>query len=541
MCTSSQRDDIWASIDNHFDLIIIGGGITGGGIFREATAVGLKTLLVEAHDFASGTSSRSSKLVHGGFRYLKNGQLKVTFDSVRERERLLREGRGLINQIGFIIATYKGDRIPTWTLGLGLTLYDLLAWKWGHQYYSADGLLNLCPQLNTNQLQGGYRYFDALTDDARLVYRVIREGVIQGGIALNYARVVNLLRTHTGSVTGATICDVNPVGEQRTREIFSTVVINAAGAWVDDVRNMGASGDNQRTKILKLRKLRGSHLIFPYQKLPLTRAISVWHPSDKRPVFTFPWENVTIVGTTDVDHDLAMDTDPGISQSEAHYLLEAVNFSFPSLSLTFNDVQATFSGIRTVIDTGKKDPSKESREHIFWYEDGLLTVTGGKLTTFRLIARIVLQSLRNTFSKIDSIDAKAPILAQPDTDALQDSSLDKNTLVKLFGRYGKDLETFLAIADKSELVPIRSTPNLWAEIRWAARKEAIVHLDDLLLRRVRLGLLLACHGFSVIERIRSIVQVELGWDDERWAEEVKIYRNLIDKSYSLEPLTNYKN
>lgn len=537
MYTSISREEIWSSLDNHFDLVIIGGGITGGGIFREATAAGLKTLLVEAHDFASGTSSRSSKLVHGGFRYLKNRQFKITFNCVRERERLLREGRGLINQVGFLIATYEGDRIPTWALGIGLTLYDLLAWKWGHHYYSKDRLLSLCPQLNTHQLLGGYRYFDALTDDARLVYRVIREGVLLGGIALNYAKVENLLRSREGLVTGVTFRDVNPEGEGSYKEISSTVVINATGAWVNEIRNFRTFTGNKSANFVKLRMLRGSHLIFPHQKLPLTRAISIWHPKDKRPVFTFPWENVTIVGTTDVDHHSKIETDPRISLDEAYYLLEAVNFSFPSLRLTLEDVQSTFSGIRTVIDTGKKDPSMESREHLIEYENGLLTITGGKLTTFRLMALEVLQSLRNRFASVQKINKKTPIFTHVGTDFLQDSSLDKTTINRLSGRYGKDLESFIASSKPSEFEFIRSTPNLWAEIRWAARNEAIVHLDDLLIRRVRLGLLLPCHGFSVIERVRRIVQVEMGWDDQRWDKEITNYRNLTDRSYSLESLS----
>ena len=537
MYTSASHEDIWASLDDHYDLIIIGGGITGGGIFREAVAAGLKTLLVEAYDFASGTSSRSSKLVHGGFRYLKNRQFKITFDCVRERERLLREGRGLINQIGFILATYEGDRIPTWALGIGLTLYDLLAWRWEHQYYSKDGLLSLCPQLNSDHLLGGYRYFDALTDDARLVYRVIREGILLGGTALNYARVENLLRSREGLVTGVMLRDVNPEGEGQYKEINSTVVINATGAWVNEIRNLGNFAGDQNTKFFKLRMLRGSHLIFPHHKLPLTRAISIWHPKDKRPVFTFPWENVTIIGTTDVDHHSKIETNPRISLDEVNYLLEAVNFSFPALKLTFEDIQSTFSGIRTVIDTGKKDPSRESREHISWFENGLLTITGGKLTTFRLMAFEVLQSLRNRFSTIQKIDKKAPIFTPAGKDFLQDPLLDKITISNLSGRYGKDLDLFFASADPSELEFIKSTPNLWAEIRWAVKNEAIVHLDDLLLRRVRLGLLLPCHGFSVMERLRGIVQAELGWDDRRWDEEVTNYRNLIDRSYTLESPT----
>lgn len=537
MWKTGWRDRIWSSLDRPFDLIVIGGGITGGGIFLEAIRSGLNTLLVDAHDFASGTSSRSSKLVHGGFRYLKNGQFKMTFDSVRERERLLREGRGLINQIGFLIASYKGDRVPTWALGLGLSFYDFMALKWGHQYYPADGLLDLCPQLNSQDLLGGYRYFDALTDDARLVLRIIQEGVQRGGIALNYARVENILRSRSGMVSGIQIQDLDPDGKDRTAEINSTAVINATGAWVDDVRTMGIDPKLNNNKLPTIRRLRGSHLVFPSQNIPLTRAVSIWHPRDKRPVFTIPWEGVTIIGTTDVDHTSAMDTNPCISQAEAEYLLEAINFSFPTLKLTFGDVQATFSGIRAVIDSGKTDPSKESREHLLINENGLLTVTGGKLTTFRLMAHEALNHLRKSIPKLGPFHSGDPMLKSPHPDLIHDTDLDNREVVRLFGRFGRDAETLISMADQSDFDHIESSPNLWAEIRWAARQEGIVHLEDLLLRRVRLGILLPSRGFSVLDRIKNIVQEEIGWSDERWEEEIRNYRTLLDESFSLKSQT----
>jgi len=538
MWNSGWRDNIRSSLDQSFDLIVIGGGITGGGVFLEATRAGLKTLLVEAHDFSSGTSSRSSKLVHGGFRYLKNGQFKMTFDSVRERERLLREGRGLINQIGFIIASYKGDRIPTWALGLGLTLYDLLAFKWGHQYYSAEGLLDLCPPLNSKELLGGYRYFDALTDDARLVLRIIREGVRQGGCALNYVRAENILCSKSGIVCGVQIRDMDPDGNNRTVEVNSTTVVNATGAWTDEVQNMAMSSTGkEQGKNPPIRRLRGSHLVFPSQKLLLNRAVSIWHPRDKRPVFTFPWEGVTVIGTTDVDHTSVMETNPSISQFEADYLLEAIGFAFPSVKLGTGDVQSTFSGIRAVIDTGKTDPSKEAREHMLWYEDGLLTITGGKLTTFRLMAHEALNILKKSISKLRDIQPKGPMLISPDLNLLNDILLNKQALLRLIGRHGQDSEILIQSADLSDLVPIGSSLNLWAELRWAARAEGIVHLEDLLLRRVRLGILLPCRGMSVIDRIKMIVQEELGWDDVRWDEEVYNYQHLLEKSYSIKSET----
>lgn len=537
MWMNNWRDRIWSSLDKPFDLIVIGGGITGAGVFLEAMRVGLNTLLIEAHDFASGTSSRSSKLVHGGFRYLKNAQIKVTFDSVRERERLLRDGRGLINQISFLFPGYKGDRIPTWALGLGLSLYDLLALRWGHKYYAANDLLELCPQLNTSGLMGGYRYFDALTDDARLVLRVIQEGVRQGGTALNYAKVENILRSNSGMISGVVLRDMAPKGNSRTVEVISKTVINATGAWADQVRGLAFDPKKQnKTEAQFLRKLRGSHLVFPTFKLPLLRAVSIWHPIDRRPVFAFPWEGVTIVGTTDVDHAYKINTDPSISSYEAQYLLEAVRFAFPMLDLQLDDVQATFSGIRAVIDTGKSDPSKESREHTLLYDDGLLTITGGKLTTFRLMAREALKFLCKRFFNIKLSDSRMPVLTPLNWELTNAINFDKRTIIRLMGRYSSEVESLLEIAAAGESDFIASTPNIWAELRWATRTEGIVHLDDLLLRRVRLGVLLPRGGQSVIDRIKAIVQDELDWSDELWQEESERYFRLLEQSYSLKSL-----
>lgn len=532
--SNSWRNEVWSSLDQPFDLIVIGGGITGGGIFLEAARAGIRTLLVEAHDFSSGTSSRSSKLVHGGFRYLKNAQFRITFDSVRERERLLQEGRGLINQIGFLIASYKGDRLPMWALGLGLTLYDLFAFKWGHKYYSVDGLLDLCPRLNSQNLVGGYRYFDALTDDARLVLRTIKEGVIRGGFALNYAEVKRIIRTKSGMVKGVILQDLSTGRFQRQAEVRSKAVINATGPWADQVSDDGNQFPRSYQKrILRIRRLRGSHIVFSTEKIPLTRAVSIWHPKDKRPVFTFPWEGVTLVGTTDVDYQEKIETNPCISQAEVEYLLEAVRFTFPSLKLGEEDIQSTFSGIRSVEDTGKKDPSKESREHMLFYDNGLLTIIGGKLTTFRLMAHQALNLLKRKIPEFRTGAKNFPIFTSPNLKQLIDTPLETREVIRLIGRYGMDAQPLIETAKPSEFSYIESSENLWAEIRWAARSEGIVHLDDLLLRRVRLAHLLPGGGLSVIERIKNILQDELSWNDQRWNEELGNYMQLLEKSYSV--------
>lgn len=517
------RDQIWSILDGPWDIIVIGGGITGAGILREAARSGLRVLLVEGQDFASGTSSRSSKLVHGGFRYLKNGEIRLTLKSVRERERLLQEGRGLINSLGFLLANYAGDRPPRWVFGAGLILYDLLALKWSHRFYDAFDIKELCPPLNESGLRGGYRYFDAQTDDARLVLRVIQEAVRDGGVALNYARATGLLRNNFGQICGIVLRDGAPGAEGRTIEISAPVVINATGAWADHLRAQ-VGGQN------RIRQLRGSHLIFPRKKLPLTRAISFQHPEDRRFVYALPWEGVTIFGTTDVDHSAGLQNDPAISASETEYLLTAVQRTFPGQALSIQDVQATFSGVRPVIGTGLLDPSKESREHVLWRENGLLTVTGGKLTTFRLMAHDALQAVRTHLPGRPKFDAHMPVLDGPFADLIHPDLSPANQL-RLLGRYAADALSVVRAAQPGELKPIADTPNLWAELRWAARAEGVVHLDDLLLRRVRLGLLLPEGGLPWINQIRKVAQTELGWNDIRWESEVTDYTALWKKSY----------
>jgi len=526
MWKQGWRDSVWSTLDQKLDLIVIGGGITGAGILGEAARAGLRVLLVEAQDFASGTSSRSSKMVHGGFRYLKNAQIRVTLQSVRERERLLKEGRGLVSPLGFLLVNYAGDPIPGWVFGLALTIYDLLALKGSHRHYDAYDIHDLCPPLCEEHLQGGYRFFDAQTDDARLVLRLIQEAVQEGGIALNYARASCLLREKSGQVTGIVLEDVSPEGAGRTKEVQAPVVINATGAWSDDLRSQVGAPP-------RLRKLRGSHLIFPSRSLPLTRSVSFLHPKDGRPIFAFPWEGITLVGTTDVDLNQDPPSDPTISPAEAEYLIEATQFAFPNLDLSLESVQGTYSGIRPVIDTGKADPSKESREYVLWNENGLLTVAGGKLTTFRPMAHAALQKVHTRLPGKPVFKHQQRVLAEPPSELPTQANLSPATRMRLLGRYGSRTLELITTAHQGELETIAGTPSLWAELRWAARAEAVVHLDDLLLRRVRLGLLLPEGGAGCIDMIRSIIQPELGWDDFRWEQEIACYSNLWKKCYHL--------
>jgi glycerol-3-phosphate dehydrogenase len=522
MWENGWRNIIWQSINKPWDILIIGGGITGAGILREATRLGKQALLVDQRDFAWGTSSRSSKLVHGGFRYLKEGKIMLTRDSVHEREQLLHEGPGLIDPLGFLLTVYKGDFPGRWTYTMGLTVYDLLALRWDHEYYSPQDFQLLAPHISQEDLQGGFRFGDAQTDDARLTLRVIREAVADGATAINYVKAKNLL-IDRDDVKGVSLSDTL---ENRQIEVYARVVINATGSWADSLRKEVGGSPH-------IRPLRGSHLIFPRWCLPVAQAISFLHPFDHRPVFIFPWENITLVGTTDVDHDNSLEHEPMISPNEVAYLMAAVESQFPSMSIGLDDIISTYSGVRPVIGSGKHDPSEESRDHVIWQENGLFTVTGGKLTTFRLIALDVLKTIHHRLPEMPEPKSDMPVLNQIDQQLPGCEGLREACRRRLLGRYGTEALLLVNTAQSGEMQNIPGTEYLWAELRWAARYEGVCHLDDLLLRRTRLGLILPNGAESIFPVIKQICTGELNWNEQKWQEELSAYRSLYAQCYSL--------
>ena len=338
------------------------------------------------------------------------------------------------------------------------------------------------------------------------------------------ARVEELLTSKDGQVCGVVLRDQSPDRRGRTVEIHASQVINATGAWTDTMRSL--LGNQPR-----MRKLRGSHLVFPWVNLPLTRAATFLHPHDGRPVFAFPWEGVTIFGTTDVEHEGELHEEPRISSDEVAYLLEGLTYGFPAASLSIDDLRCSFAGVRGVIDTGKRDPSRESREHVLWDEQGLLTVTGGKLTTFQAMAHDALRIVRRRLPPIRREKAAGRVLDAIDVEAIESSGYPAITRWRLAGRYGHDTVNVLELIERNEDWTIGDSPHLWAELRWAARAEAVVHLSDLLLRRVRVGLTLPQGGRSELAQIRALVQPELGWDDDRWQREVMQYDQLWRSVY----------
>jgi glycerol-3-phosphate dehydrogenase len=526
MWEKGWRQSVWKELDGNWDVIVIGGGITGAGVFRRAVAEGYKTLLVEATDFSFGTSSRSSKLVHGGFRYLRNKQFDVTRESVREREWMLKEAKNLVTPLGFIMPCPDNFKVSS-QFAIGVVIYDLLAPKWQHSFFSKRKVLRICPQIDKPDLKGAFLYYDAEMDDARLVNQIIREGVAAGGTAINYCKVEKLLRDQSGSVCGVQINDQGS-SELGELEVKSAVVINATGPWSDEVRaHVNAPA--------RLRRLRGSHLIFPYKKLPLPFAVTLLHPRDGRAMFGIPWEGTTMIGTTDLDHSAPLSKgEPFTTQQEIDYILEAGNATFPSASLNRQDILSSFAGLRPVINTGASDPSKESRAHVVWEEDGLITVTGGKLTTFRIMAEeALLKASAKLPHPIDLNLRKRYFNPLPKT--LSQGRVLSSEFTYLLGRYGSETDDLLNCAKEGENQPIGDLPNLWSEIRWTSRTGGVEHLDDLLLRRVRLGMLLPDGASDLMNRIRAIAQPELGWDDAKWQREEKRYREIYKQSYSPSP------
>jgi len=526
---SGWRKKAWKSLEEPWDLIIIGGGITGAGILAAAARSGLRVLLLEKGDFGSGTSSRSSKMIHGGLRYLKQMQVKLTRESVHERQYLLQAAPGLVEPLGFVYPVYESDRLSPWLVRLGLGIYTRLAPDTGkYQRLNELDISLMAPGLRVDDLARGFHYTDAQTDDARLVLRLLHDGLRASegsAAALNYCAVTGLIRDGN-KLTGVKIKDETS-GD--SADVFGGLVINSTGVWADELRSKVG-------KKPRLRPLRGSHLFFKLERMPIYQAAAFSHPDDGRPVFVYPWEGVTLAGTTDVDHRSRLSKEPSISVKEAAYLLRAVQHAFPELELTKEDVTSTQAGVRPVISTGKKDPSAESRDYALWIENGLLTVTGGKLTTFRVSAVDALKEAHKLNRRVPEPSSDVQVF-----DALEPSSFARASEVfdsvkpsvslpgicsslsrRMCGRYGA---AAARIADlPSDLLRnIEGTPYLWAEVAWSAENEAICHLDDLLLRRFRLGILLPDGGQSLLPELKAVVKDKLGWDERRWKSEVERY------------------
>jgi glycerol-3-phosphate dehydrogenase len=510
------------NLQENWELIIIGGGITGAGILYEAARMGLNALLVEQKDFAWGTSSRSSKLVHGGLRYLKEGRFFLTKIAVEERERLLKEAPGLVESLGFFLPVYEGQGPGRRVLKVGLSLYDIMARERQHRFYTTAEFTQRVPHVKQSGLQGGFYFQDAQVDDSRLVLRLIDESIKAGARAINYTTVTEVLRNPQGEVLGVKVEDTET---HEIKTLHSSAVINATGAWAEKLH---PSPDPNR----HLRPLRGSHLVFPARALPVVQGFSFVHPLDKRMVFVIPWEGSVLVGTTDLDHKEDLSKEPAITAAEVSYLMQGLQAMFPSLDISLKDAISTFAGIRPVLSEGKLSPSAESREHIVWVDKGLITVTGGKLTTFLRLARDALKAGKTFLPSGKYKTIRVPLFADIPDKPEKDYELSAQMWRRLYGRYGKAANDLVSKAAAKDLVSIPGTHTLWAELPFVAEHEQVRHLSDLLLRRIRVGLLTPLGGRAYLKRVKKLCRPVLPWDKKRWRKEIRQYLEQWNTAYA---------
>lgn len=438
MTAESKRAATWAKLtDGTLDVLVIGGGIVGSGVARDAAMRGLRVGLVDQQDFAAGTSSRSSRLLHGGLRYLEQGRLKLVHEASVEKKTIHRIAPHLSQPLGFIFPAYRGEGRPLWQLRIGVKIYDLLCG--GRNFepsrgFSRSETLGMLPQLESENLRGSVRYFDALTNDARLVIDTLRSAERHGAALLNYVRFHNSHRDHN-----MWRCEVEDTLSGAQRTLRARTIVNATGPWADKVPHSA----------VKLRLSKGIHIVINHARLPVPSAVVI--TEGKRILFVLPWGERVIIGTTDTDYHGAPEdvvTLPG----DVAYVLRTVNEFFPSVALSEVDIIGTWAGLRPLIANPDGSPSDISRAHqIRCPEPAWWDVAGGKLTTYRLMAE----------QAIDQIVRHLGVSAAPCRTA-SEPLLDGNQ------------NSFSGIRPPARS---RATVEHFVKNEWAAR------LEDVLLRR----------------------------------------------------------
>lgn len=531
----------------HYDLVVIGGGITGAGVLLDAASRGMKVALVEAGDFAEGTSSKSSKLAHGGLRYLQQGEVGLVYQALRERRRLLRNAPHLVRILPFLIPMFgKGGVIPakiSRLLGMAMWGYDLTGgWRIGklHQRLDHDEALSYMPTLPSDRLVAAYLYYDATVDDARLVLSVLRTAALgHGAVVANRTPVVGLTKDAEGRLDGVV---VRPRGEgdDDTFTVRTRAVVNAAGVWVDDIRTQDEGRD-----VDSIRPAKGIHITVPWDKVRNQVAVVVPVPKDRRSVFVVPHGELTYIGTTDTDYDGPVD-DPQCTPEDVAYLLDAINFSTGG-TLTVDDVTGTWAGLRPLVKSASSGRTADlSRMHkVLRSDSGLVTITGGKLTTYREMAADTVDEVVSEVLAGDvgfagygrSVTARLPLIGSAGHDTVLDAArafgdVDPAVAEHLQSRYGGEARALMAMiqADASLGEPlVDGLPYVAAEAVFAARHEMAGSVDDVLSRRTRARIYGRDDSGDAARRTAELMAAELDWDATRIADEVDAYCASIER------------
>jgi glycerol-3-phosphate dehydrogenase len=521
-----------------FDLFIVGGGASGAAAARDAALRGLDVALCDAGDFAGETSSQSSKLIHGGLRYLQYGDLHLVFEGLTERRRLMRTAPHLCRPIEFVFPGYRGETPRLSTLGVGIALYNALAlWRppARGRKLSAGDLYGLTPHLRTAGLAGAMAYVDCQTDDARLVLENVLDAEAAGAAVANHLRAESPRRDRRGRVTGVVLTDTETGA---TFEAAARVVLSATGPFTDTFLTDGRGH--------RLRPTLGVHLVLDAARVPHEgRALVLRSPRDNRLFFVLPAGARTVIGTTDTDwpspRPPRIDDDIRARGEDVAYLLEAANHAFPSLCLTPDDVLSTYAGLRPLLATGAHTPSETSREHeIARAADGLLVIAGGKLTTLRrmgeeaidrVVEMLLAAGLERPIAPCTTPDRPLPGGGAPA--ALADAGLPPDVTARLSAAYGSRADTVVALARSSPELAHRIDPELpylRAEIVHAARAEHAREVADVLRRRVPLYRDARDQGLAAAEDVATILGRELAWAPARRERSLVDYRAAVERS-----------
>jgi glycerol-3-phosphate dehydrogenase len=534
------RADALASLErDEFDLVVVGGGITGAGVALDAASRGYSVALVEKTDFAAGTSSRSSKLIHGGLRYLQNFDLGLVREALLERSLLVKLAPHLVTPLPFIVPTFGGKR-PDRVLGVGLNMYDVMSWRRGRgrdeseewspeRHRTIDGaeVVEFLPSLAAREPTAGYLFYDCQTDDVRLVLTVLAEAERFGAVVANACEVTGLVERDRRAA-GVLVRDT--LGGEEF-ELCAANVINATGVWADRLRPEELYGEEE---VPRIRPSRGTHVTLSRELLDV-RAGAIVPAGGGRTVFVLPWLGRTLVGTTDNDYEGAVEHVPP-SNEDVAYLLEAVN-GFFGTELGADHLTGAYAGVRPLISTGdpKKSVDISRKAELYETSSGLVTITGGKLTTWRRMAkmavdRIVERDGREAPCRTDEIPLGEPV----DAGSLPEvPGVDEESRRQLADRYGHAAQLVLRLAEADQTLTRRISPDLpdiAAEAAYAAGHEQAHTVADVLLRRTRLGLLDAhrllepdAEGPRVVA---DAMAGQLGWDAARVERELEAWREL---------------
>jgi glycerol-3-phosphate dehydrogenase len=536
-----RRDDALRRLaDETFDVLVIGGGVTGAGVALDAASRGLKTALVEKSDFASGTSSKSSKMVHGGLRYLQQREIRLVYENLAERQRLLDNAPHLVSPLPFLIPLFGRDGVVSKTLARSyssaLWLYDLTGgWRIGERHHevSKQEALDHLPTLNTDHLVAGFLYFDARTDDARLTLTLARTAAIEFGAAMaNYTPVVQMNKSGS-AIRGARV-QPDAADPSSAFDVRARVVVNATGVWADDVRALDES-----TQPKSIRPAKGVHVTVPADRLPCDIAAVIPVPKDKRSIFVVPWPGTDLVylGTTDTDYAGPLD-DPACTPEDVDYLLEAAN-NITTSRLTRADVTGVWAGLRPLLAPERGHVSERtadlSRRHtVMTSSDGVVTVTGGKLTTYRKMAQdtvdAVVRELGESPRRRRCVTKDLPLIGA--TTKTRDPVSMAQPHARLLGRYGSEAPRVLALADdRPELLEpaIAGLPYTRAELVYAAREEMAQTLDDVLSRRTRAMIQMAHATMAAAPAAAELLASEMGWSASEATEQSEHFIESCEK------------